>query len=179
MNTAHQLALDAGFKFDLPASTLAIIGSYTPHAPALSGFGRFELYAACCIHEALTKRPHVDALYARYGDPLTTLVNGICEAELDGDKLLGAHRAVALSSLISDVLDASRRDPDQMRRLRFACGLHVYIADAFVAAGAEFRTASQYAACIKAFDHAHHHHAVARTFVDAMRKLNETTIAAE
>ena len=173
---AQAVAEAAGFKFEVPASTLAIIGSYTPCAPALSGFGRFELYAAYCIHEALSKGPHIDASYKRWGDPLTALVNGLCEAEMDGDNLLVGLKAVSLSSLISDILEASQRDPDQMRRLQFACHLHDYIADAFIAAGAELRTASQYAACIKAFDHAHHHHEVALTFLDAMRKLNETII---
>ena len=173
---AQAVAEAAGFKFEVPATTLGVIGSYTPSAPALSGFGRFALYASACIQEALTKHPHIDALYARYGDPLTTLVNGICEAELDGDTILLALKSTSLTALIDDILAASQRDPDQMRRLQFACHLHDYIADAFIAAGAELRTASQYAACIKAFDHAHHHHEVALTFLDAMRKLNETII---
>ena len=180
VSEAQFLAEAAGFTFDLPASTLETMGgSYTPTAPALSGFGRFELYAAFCIQEALTKWPHIDASYKRWGDPLTALVNGLCEAELDGDRPLIILKGISLSALIGDVLDASRRDPDQMRRLHFACHLHVYVADAFINMGTEFRKASQFAACIKAQDHADYHHEQARIFLDAIRKMNEATIAAE
>ena len=173
MTEAQSLAESAGFTFDIPASTLAIIGSYTPCASALSGFGRFELYAAFCIGEALTKWPHIDALYARYGDPLTALVNGLCEAR---DPVLVGLKAASLSSLITDILDASKRDPDQMRRLGFGCHLHLYVAKAFTNVASERYKADHFHASLKASSHADHHLAVAGTFTDAMRKLNEATI---
>ena len=164
------VAESAGFTFDLPASTLAIVGSYTPCAPALSGFGRFELYAAYCIQEALTRRPHIDALYARYGDPLTTLVNGICEAR---DPQLVGLKAASLSSLIGDILETSQRDPDKFRALDFACTLHLYVGRAFRNVGSENRKADDHRAAARAFNRAAHHFDVAQAFTDAMRKMNE------
>ena len=176
MTEAQSIAESAGFTFEVPASTRAIIGSYTPTAKALSGFGRFELYAAYCIQKALTKWPHIDASYKRWGDPLTALVNGLCDAR---DPLLVGLKAASLSSLISDILEASQRDPDKFRALNFACTLHLYVGGAFRSIGSEMRKAGDLRAAAKAFNRAAHHFAVAQTFADAMRKMNETTIAAE
>ena len=173
VSEAQFLAEAAGFRFDLTASTLSVIGSYTPSAPALSGFGRFELYAAYCIGEALTRRPHIDASYKRWGDPLTALVNGLCEAR---DPALVGLKAASLSSLISDVLEVSQRDPDKFRALDFACTLHLYVGGAFRKIGSEMRKAGDLHSAAMTFNHAAHHFAVAESFTDAMRKMNETTI---
>ena len=176
MNEAQFLAEAAGFTFDLPASTMAIIGSYTPTVPALSGFGRFELYAAYCIQKALTRRPHIDASYRKWGDPLTALVNGLCEAR---DPALVGLKAASLSSLIGDILAVSQRDPDKFRALNFACTLHLYVGRAFRKIGSDMRKTGDLHSAAGAFNHAAHHFAVAQTYADAMRKLNEATIAAE
>ena len=169
MTSAQALAEAAGFHFPREVSGI----SYTPCAPALSGFGRFELYAAACIQEALTRHPHVDALYARYGDPLTTLVTGLCDAR---EPALVGLKAASLSSLIGDILAVSQRDPDKFRALDFACTLHLYVGGAFRSIGGDMRKDGDLHNAARAFNRAAHHFEVAETFTDAMRKLNETTI---
>ena len=169
MTSAQALAEAAGFHFPREVSGIP----YTPCAPALSGFGRFELYADACIQEALTRHPHIDASYKRWGDPLTALVNGLCEAR---DPALVGLKAASLSSLISDILEASQRDPDKFRALDFACTLHLYVGAAFRSSGSESRTVGDLRGAARAFNRAAHHFAVAETFTDAMCKMNEATI---
>lgn len=166
--TARTLAASAGFTF-------AALGvpHYEPIAPEFASMGDFSLYMRGACDEALTKQPHCDASYSRYGDPLSVLVSGLVEAEVDGESLLVGLKAISLSALIIDILDASQRDPDQMRRLQFGCAVHDHVARALIRLGGELGRSGNVPAGIKAIHHADDQLDRAQIFVDAMHKLNE------
>ena len=170
MTEAWHIATLAGFTFPATVSSMP----YTPSAPEFADMGEFALYARCAIDEALTKPPHRDATYRKYGDPLAALVGGICEAELDGDGVLLSLKAVSLGSLVGGIIAASQRDPDQFRRAQFACRLHLHIGQAFRRyATALCQNGKTNAAALKTLDRAADHLDRAMMFANAMRKLNE------
>ena len=176
---AQALADAAGLLMAVPAATQAVLGVYRPCAPHFASLGRFSLYMHGAVGIALTREPHASSTYRRYGDPVRTLVSGLCEAELDGDSALIGLKALSLSALVDDILEAAKRDPDPMRRAHFAGELHNHIGRCFTAMVREMRLASQHEAALKAIRHADHHFALALQYADAMRKLNEQPVAAE
>ena len=176
---AQAIAEQAGLLMTVPAATQAVFGVYRPSAPEFAGMGKFCLYMRGCVDIALGKEPHASSSYRRFGDPLATLVTGLCEAELDGDSLLIGLKSVSLSALVSDILEAAQRDPDTFRRAQFACELHIHISRCFEDMMRNLRLAGKYQSALKVVAHIEHHLALAQQYIDAMRKLNEQPVAAE
>ena len=176
MTESQRIAAAAGFDF--PATVLGL--AYAPaDPPEFARLGKFAHYMRACCDQALAKEPHASSSYRRYGDPVASLVSGICEAELDGDRLLVGLKGISLGTLVADILDASMCDTDAMRRLQFGCELHGYIGAAYLDIGAQLREAGQLEAALKAANRAGDQLRLATTFTDAMRILNEVPLAAE
>ena len=177
---AQAIAEQAGLLMTIPAASWgAIFGEYRPSAPEFAGMGKFALYMRCCVDIALCKEPHASSSYRRIADPAQALVAGLCEAELDGDSLLIGLKAVSLSALVSDILDAAQRDPDAFRRAQFAAMLHVHIGGCFLGLARNMLRAGQFEGASYANRHAEHHLAQVQIYADAMRKLNQQPVAAE
>ena len=166
VSEAQFLAEAAGFTFKVPASTLAIIGSYTPCAPEFARFGRFALYLRACCDEASQRDIHRGTVSSRYADPIAARVMLLAEA-LEDTAVSNRHIGLELNlnRYLSDVIYASRRDPDRARRLEFAVVLYADVADQFDK--------------LRLFARARDYWDRAKIVADAMRKMNEATIAAE
>jgi len=94
--------------------------------------------------------------------------------------MLAAHKARALEQLIADVLAASRRDPDRLRRLSFAAALHRDVGRALLDNGTELRVAGGNLTCgLALLNRASDQFDRAMVFVDAMRGADSQTVAAE
>ena len=123
---SQSIAEAAGFPF--PAAVSGI--PYTPCAPALARFGRFALYLSACIAEADRRDIHRGTVSSRYADPIAARVMLLADALEDvGNRHIGLE--LCLTRFLSDVIYASRRDPDQVRRLEFVIALYGDVADQF------------------------------------------------
>ena len=177
---AQRIAESAGFSFVLPLATRSVIGTYRPAAPEFARMGALALYTRACVDLALALDPHANAAYARCVDPIAHLCRTLAHAECDSNSMLAAHKARALERLIADVLAASRRDPDRLRRLSFAAALHRDVGCAFLDIGTELRVASGNLACgLALLNRASDQFDRAMVFVDAMRGADAQTVAAE
>ena len=167
MTEAQSLAEAAGFKFDIPASTRALVGGELRlFAPQLERFGKFSLYLFACIAEASARDIHRGTVSSRYADPIAARVMLLADALHDPhDDRRAIGLSVNLLRFLSDIEYASRRDPDQARRLEFAAALYNDVADQFD----KFRLPAW----------AEPYREKARRRNEAMRKMNEATIAAE
>ena len=130
MTTAQQIAESAGWSF--PRSFSGI--PYTPRSPMFARFGKFSLYLACCIAEANARDIHSGIRASRFGDPIATRIMLLADALLDANDS-GSNYYIGLelnlNRFISDVIHASRRDPDAKRRAEFEAALYTDVADQF------------------------------------------------
>ena len=129
MTRSQRIAEQAGFAF--PTHVLGL--PYTPaEPPEFARFGKFALYLSACIAEADRRDIHRGTVSSRYADPIAARVMLLADALMDED-ISNRHIGLELNlnRYLSDVIYASRRDPDQARRLAFAVALYTDVADQF------------------------------------------------
>jgi hypothetical protein len=127
MTRSQRIAEQAGFAF--PTHVLGL--PYTPaEPPEFARFGTFALYLSACIAEADQRDIHRGTVSSRYADPIAARVMLLTDALEDvGNRHIGLE--LNLTRFLSDVIYASRRDPDQARRLAFAVALYTDVANQF------------------------------------------------